>query len=94
MAVSQQDIYRQLINKLGDFDRRLTQLMSLSSMRKEWLDSAEVCQLLHISKRTLQNYRDNKIIQYSTLGGRFYYRLSDIHQKLEKENQARMSDTE
>ncbi|MBN2638738.1 MAG: helix-turn-helix domain-containing protein, partial [Bacteroidales bacterium] len=29
------------------------------TMNDQWLDKEEVCELLKVSKRTLQNYRDN-----------------------------------
>ena len=42
------------------------------------MDSQEVCQLLNITKRTLQSYRNKGIIAFSSVGGKFYYRPKDI----------------
>jgi len=49
------------------------------------LDNADLLQLFKISHRTAQNWRDQKIISYSQIGGKIYYRMSDI-QKLLDEN--------
>ena len=41
------------------------------------------CLALGISKRCLQNYRDNGLIPYSNIGGKFFYREVDIQEILE-----------
>ncbi|WP_288299094.1 helix-turn-helix domain-containing protein [uncultured Alistipes sp.] len=42
------------------------------------MDGAEVCQRLRISKRTLQSYRDRRVLPYSNVGGKFFYRETDV----------------
>ncbi|MBS6992585.1 helix-turn-helix domain-containing protein [Alistipes sp.] len=42
------------------------------------MDGPEVCQLLRISKRTLQSYRDRRVLPYSNVGGKFFYREPDV----------------
>ena len=54
-----------------------------SNPRDGWLDSADVCRALNLSKRTLQTWRNNGKIPYSMLGGKVYYRNSDIHDLLQ-----------
>jgi MerR family transcriptional regulator, repressor of the yfmOP operon len=49
-----------------------------------WLTSDEVCHLLGISKRTLQNYRNNGILPFSQIGRKIYYKASDIDDYLER----------
>jgi MerR family transcriptional regulator, repressor of the yfmOP operon len=51
-------------------------------LNQKWLSSEEVCHLLMISKRTLQNYRDKKIIPFSQISRKIYYRATDIHEYL------------
>ncbi|KAA5421686.1 helix-turn-helix domain-containing protein [Bacteroides cellulosilyticus] len=46
------------------------------------MDAQEVCLVLKISKRCLQNYRDNGLIPYSNIGGKFFYRETDIQEIL------------
>jgi MerR family transcriptional regulator, repressor of the yfmOP operon len=48
-----------------------------------WLSSDEVCHLLRISKRCLQNYRTIGLIPYSQIGRKIYYKASDIDEYLE-----------
>ena len=47
-------------------------------IKKEWLKSFEVCELLSISKGTLASYRRNGTLRYSKLGGLIYYKHEDI----------------
>jgi len=50
-----------------------------------FFDNQEFMQLMNISKRTAQEWRNKKIILFSQVGNKIYYRLSDI-QKLLNDN--------
>ena len=50
---------------------------------KHWLTGDEICKLLRVSKRTLQNYRDKRVIPFSQIGRKIYYKYSDIVEYLE-----------
>jgi excisionase family DNA binding protein len=54
----------------------------LSLIRKTWLTGDEVIHLLGISKRTLQNYRDQRKLPFSQVGRKIYYKASDIEEYL------------
>lgn len=47
---------------------------------EKYLTNREVCQLLHISSRTLQNWRDTGKIPFIRLQGKILYKESDIIQ--------------
>lgn len=49
-----------------------------------YLSGEDVCSLLHISKRTLQQYRDDNILPYIQIGGKIIYKESDIFYLLEQ----------
>lgn len=49
-----------------------------------YLSGAELCKKLKITKRTLQEYRDNRTIPYIMLLGKTLYKESDIIALLEK----------
>ena len=48
-----------------------------------YIDSADVCRVLNITKRTLQSYRDKGILPYTRIGGKFFYKEADIQKILE-----------
>lgn len=44
----------------------------------DWLDNQDVCQILNISKRTLQTYRDNGKLPFTRIGHKMYYNATDV----------------
>lgn len=50
----------------------------------ELMDDYEVQMYLDVSKRTLVNWRKNKIITYTMIGEKLYYQKSDIEQLLKR----------
>lgn len=48
-----------------------------------YLTSEEICSIFSISKRSLQNYRDNRQIPYTSIGGKILYPQSAICKLLE-----------
>lgn len=49
-----------------------------------YLSGEDVCKLLHVSKRTLQQYRDDNILPFIQIGGKIIYKESDILNILEQ----------
>lgn len=47
---------------------------------QKWLDNQDVCQILNISKRTLQTYRDNGTLPFSQINHKMFYRAEDVEQ--------------
>ena len=68
----------------SNFDRLLALLEKLLEKRQpsaygdELLTDKEVAYLLKVSRRTLQDYRNNGMIAYYQLGGKILYKESDI----------------
>lgn len=74
------DKVKERIKLLLEKSRSLTRYRN----REEWLDNQDVCQLLNISLRTLQSYRDRGILAYSMIGHKCYYKTSDVCSFIEK----------
>lgn len=51
----------------------------------KWLDQQETCQLLNISKRTLQTYRAKGILGATQINRKTYFRLADVELLVEGE---------
>ena len=54
------------------------------SRHTNWLHNGDVCRLLNISKRTLQDYRDRGIIPYTQFAGKILYKASDLEEILKE----------
>lgn len=50
---------------------------------EQFLDNQEFMQLMNISKRTAQSWRDEGKISFSQIGGKIYYRLNDVQNLLD-----------
>ena len=49
---------------------------------EQFLTGKEVCERLYISPRTLQGYRDKRIIPYTQFAGKILYKVSDLERML------------
>ncbi len=74
------ELYQELAKKLDAINERLGK--KEYEPKEKWLDNQEFMQVLRISKRTAQHYRDSGLIAFSQIGGKVYYRLTDIEELL------------
>uniref|UniRef100_A0AB33IWZ3 Helix-turn-helix domain-containing protein n=2 Tax=unclassified Prevotella TaxID=2638335 RepID=A0AB33IWZ3_9BACT len=51
---------------------------------EHFLTGKEVCERLYISPRTLQDYRDRKVIPYTKFAGKILYKASDLERLLDR----------
>ncbi|MBN2764919.1 MAG: helix-turn-helix domain-containing protein [Paludibacteraceae bacterium] len=49
-----------------------------------FIDNPKFMQLMGISAKTAQSWRDNGVVSYSQIGSKIYYRLSDIRRLLDR----------
>ena len=72
-------LFIELISKIKTMENEVEMLKdsNLSCVGK-WLNGDQVIKMLGVSRRTLQNYRDNGVLPYSAVGGKFYYAVKDI----------------
>ena len=80
--------YEKTLKEIEGFLDTVDELIAASSQQKtgEWLDNQDVCLILKISPRTLQNLRDTDQISYSQIGRKIYYKEKDIQKFIEKHN--------
>lgn len=53
-------------------------------LAEEWIDNQQVLFLLNISPRKLQTLRDNGTLPFSRIGGKVFFRTSDVERLLEE----------
>ncbi len=74
--------YEKLIEKVEQLTDFVDSLTATESKLGVWIDSQVVCEILGITPRTLQTYRENGTIPYSQVNSKIYYRTSDIKKLL------------
>ena len=78
--IAHQEMVMQLRNRIEEILKNYRPVMN----GEIYLSGEDVCELLHISKRTLQQYRDDHILPYIQIGGKIIYKESDILTILEQ----------
>ncbi|MBL7801542.1 MAG: helix-turn-helix domain-containing protein, partial [Chitinophagales bacterium] len=68
----QSEAFQELVKKMDEIQTKLT--AKEKEPKEIWLDNQEFIQLLKISKRTAQHYRDTGMISFSQVGSKIYYR--------------------
>ena len=64
---------------MADISRRLT-----NREVSEWVDTADVCRELKLSKRTVQTLRSTGRLPYTRFNHKTYYKLEDVMKVLEE----------
>ena len=72
--------WEQLLQEMQVLTARVELLSRRCQDRKlsKWLDNDEVCELLRISPRSLQELRQRHRIGYAQIGRKFYYRPEEV----------------
>ena len=77
--------FEELRIRFCEFEERLTRACRPDEDLglKNWLDNQEVCEVLPISKKTLQVYRAKGILPFSRIKNKLFYKPEDIRRLLE-----------
>ncbi len=72
--------FEQLVKRFDRIDRHLEKMAMKEKLLEgeRLLDNQDVCQLLNVSKRTLQRYRSSGELPYQMLYHKTFYRESDV----------------
>lgn len=81
VIITQQN-YDELISRLDKIQSEVSNKQK--STVDTFVDTQEFIQIMNISKRLAQEWRDKGIIPFSQIGSKIYYRMSDIQALLDK----------
>jgi hypothetical protein len=77
--------FEAMVTRFEQFVKRIDALCGRKDKGlQKWLDNQDVCQMLNISKRTLQTYRDNGTLPYSQINHKMYYKPDDVKRVMEQ----------
>lgn len=72
--------FNELTSRLDALQNQLNSQEPTS--KKSFMDNEEFLQLMGISKRTAQSWRDEGKISFSQVGNKIYYKMSDVDKLL------------
>ena len=73
----------EIIQRLEEINKNILKKSKFKNPEHIFYDNQEFLQIMNISKRTCQIWRDKNVIPYSQIGAKIYYKLSDILTLLE-----------
>jgi len=84
-ALIEEQMLNRIFQEINSLKSELQSALQKQSKKLSdtWLDNQDVMELLKISPRTLQNLRDSKTLPFSKVGGKIYYKASDVENLLE-----------
>jgi hypothetical protein len=72
---------KEILQKLENIEYTLKKIQYNNDV---FLDNQEFLQVMNISQRTAQQWRNSGVISFSQIGAKIYYRFSDIEELLNK----------
>ena len=79
IVIIEEQTFKQVCRRFSGYVSQVERICKENTRQPdEWLSGCEVCALLGISIRSLQNYRDSGKLGYSQLGNKLYYKSADI----------------
>lgn len=84
IVIIEKKAFEALLSGVGALTEKVSALHERCDDKRisNWLDGENVCRLLHISPRTLQTLRDNRLIGFSQINRKFYYKPDEVERLL------------
>lgn len=76
-----QEQFDTIINRIDDLKSEIKG--NSKSINDDFVDNVDFIKLMNISKRTAQTWRDEGKIAFSQVGGKIYYKMSDVQDLLQ-----------
>ncbi len=85
VIIVDEELFGKLIRKVERIDENISLLNSKKKqvLKNNWLTSDEVCGMLSIGKRKLQQMRSDNSLKFTKTGKKIYYKSTDIDKYLE-----------
>jgi predicted site-specific integrase-resolvase len=76
--------FEEMLAHVDMLNQKMQRLYHLHADRKmkKWYDKQDVCQILRISQRTLQQLRDNGTLGYTQINHKMFYKPEDVERLL------------
>lgn len=80
----EKSVFEAIMARFETFATRLENLFDKHGDKSldKWLDNQNVCQILNISPRTLQAYRDTGRLAFTQVNHKIYYKPQDVQKLL------------
>ena len=70
--------FNQMMSKFDLMEQKIDALINNGIGGKQLYTISDACELLHVSKRTLQKYRDEGLLSFTQISDKIYFQKADI----------------
>lgn len=78
------DEYENLLERIDNIPQQLQETNAGIPPEERMITNDQLSELMQVSKRTLQNWRDDGLITYTQIGKKILYQMSDVKICIEK----------
>jgi hypothetical protein len=84
-------VFNALVKHIENMEEKVEALYSRQQDLglKRWLNDQDICEILNITKRTLQTYRENGLLPYSRIKYKVFYRPADVEKLLQSSHHSK-----
>lgn len=69
-----------IMAKIDRFELELKKTLKASSypLNERWIETEALCKIFRCSKRTIQTYREEFMLPFTSIKSRYYFKASDV----------------
>jgi len=83
MLIIEKQVLDELVYRINQLKTKVDSLYAASGIApQKWMDNDQVCVHLSVSKRTLQSLRDSRVLAFTKIGAKVFYKPEDIERML------------
>ena len=83
MLIIEKQVLDELVYRIDQLKTKVGSLYAHSGIApQKWMDNDQACAYLSASKRTLQSLRDSRILPFTKIGAKVFYKPEDIERML------------
>jgi len=83
VIVIESEAFQELKRDIESIQKQVKEIGREKS-REQYLTSDQVADFLKVSKRTLQSYRDRRLVQFIQIGSKILYKIDQIEEFLSR----------
>jgi hypothetical protein len=83
LIIVEKQVLDELLNRLESLKNKVDSLYTGSGIApQKWIDNRQACSRLSVSLRTLQTLRDSRILPFTKIGAKVFYKPEDLENML------------
>jgi len=83
LVIIEKQVLDELMYRIEQLKSKVDSLYVHSGIApQKWIDNDQACRRLSVSIRTLQTLRDSRVLPFTKMGGKVFYKPEDIEKML------------